>query len=183
MKKAIESVTTPIAVVIADDHEVMRMGLRNLLQAAPDIEVVGEATDGDAARQLIAQLRPHVAVLDLVMPGVAPAEITLWAAQSHPKTAVLALTAHDHDYNLSQMLDAGAVGYLDKNTRGAALLDAIRRAASGESLFTQAQRRRAQHWRENVQTVWETLTPREREVLCLLAEGTAIRRLQHNCKL
>lgn len=73
-----ESVALPITVIIADDHEVMRMGLRNLLQAAPDIELVGEAADGDEARRLIAQLRPRVAILDLVMPGASPADITFF---------------------------------------------------------------------------------------------------------
>jgi two-component system, NarL family, response regulator LiaR len=167
----------PITVILADDHEVTRMGLRDLLQATPDIELVGEAADGDAARQLIAELQPHVALLDLVMPGAAPADITLWAAQTHPQTAVLALTGHDRDYVLVHMLDAGAVGYLDKNVRGEALLDAIRRAASGEILFTQEQHRRKQDWCENVQVVWEKLTPRERAVLELLPQGWSNRQM------
>lgn len=166
-----ESVILPITVIIADDHEVTRMGLRRLLQAAPDLELMGEAADGDAAQRLIAQLKPRVAVLDLVMPGTSPADIALWAAQYHAKTAVLVLTAHDRDYYLSQMLDAGAVGYLDKNERGEALLAAIRKAACGQILFTQEQRRRAKDWRENVQVVWETLTLREQDVLRLLGEG------------
>ncbi len=168
-----ESVTLPITVIIADDHEVTRLGLRGLLQAAPNIELVGEAADGDAAQQLIAQLKPRVAVLDLVMPGTSPADIVLWANEHHPETAVLVLTAHDRDYYLSQMLDAGAAGYLDKNARGEALLDAIRRAACGQILFTQEQRRRAQDWRENVRVVWEGLTLREREVLELLCRGSS----------
>ena len=172
-----ESVTLLITVIIADDHEVTRLGLRGLLQAAPGLELVGEAADGDAAQQLITQLQPRVAVLDLVMPGAAPAAIALWAAQYHSETAVLVLTAHDHDYYLSQMLEAGAVGYLDKNARGEALLDAIRRAACGQILFTQEQRRRAKDWRENVQAVWEGLTPRKREVLRLLTEGLSNREI------
>lgn len=166
-----ESATLPITVIIADDHEVTRLGLRGLLQAAPDIELVGEAADGDEAQQLIFQLKPRVAVLDLVMPGTSPVDIALWAAQYHSETAVLVLTAHDRDYYLSQMLDAGAAGYLDKNERGEALLEAICRAACGQILFTQEQRRRAKDWCENVRVVWETLTPREREVLTLLCRG------------
>ena len=166
-----ESVASPITVVIADDHEVTRLGLRGLLQAAPGLELVGEAADGDAAQQLIAQLQPRVAVLDLVMPGASPAAIALWAARYHSETAVLVLTAHDRDYYLSQMLEAGVAGYLDKNARGEALLDAIRRAACGQILFTQEQRRRAKDWRKNVQAVWEGLTEREREVLRLICQG------------
>ncbi|HQH39082.1 MAG TPA: response regulator transcription factor [Anaerolineae bacterium] len=165
------STVAPITVIIADDHEVTRLGLRTLLQAAPDIELVGEATDGNEAQQLISQLQPHVAVLDLVMPGTSPAEIVLWAYDHYPETAVLILTAHDRDYCLAQMLEVGAVGYLDKNERGEALLDAIRRAACGQVLFTQEQCRRARDWRENVQAVWEALTAREREVLELLCRG------------
>jgi len=165
------STVAPITVIIADDHEVTRLGLRTLLQAAPDIELVGEATDGNEAQQLISQLQPHVAVLDLVMPGTSPAEIVLWAYDHYPETAVLILTAHDRDYCLAQMLEVGAVGYLDKNERGEALLDAIRRAACGQVLFTQEQCRRARDWRENVQAVWEALTAREREVLMRLCQG------------
>jgi DNA-binding NarL/FixJ family response regulator len=172
-----ESVAVPITVIIADDHDVTRIGLRTLLQAAPDIELVGEAADGDEAQRLIAQLRPRVAVLDLVMPGASPAAIVLWANQFHPETAVLILTAHDRDYYLAQMLDAGAAGYLDKNTRGEALLDAIRRAACGQTLFTQEQRRRAQVWRESVHILWEAMTLRERDVLRLLAAGLSNREI------
>lgn len=170
-----ESVALPITVIIADDHEVTRLGLRSLLQAAADIELVGEAANGDEAQQLISQLKPHVAILDLVMPGASPADIALWAAQNQAETAVLVLTAHDRDYYLSQMLDAGAAGYLDKNERGEALLEAIRRAACGQILFTQEQRRRAQNWRATVQTMWDTLTVRERDVLRLLATGLSNR--------
>ncbi|MGC9394907.1 MAG: response regulator transcription factor [Anaerolineae bacterium] len=79
-----ESIAAPITVVVADDHEVTRLGLRSLLQAAPDIELVGVAADGDEAQQLISQLKPHVAVLDLVMPGALPVDITAVGRSKSP---------------------------------------------------------------------------------------------------
>ncbi|HQE93856.1 MAG TPA: response regulator transcription factor [Anaerolineae bacterium] len=112
-----KSETASITVLIADDHEVAREGVRKMLADAPDIESVGVAEDGTAAQQLAARLQPHILLLDLVMPGPRPAEIVLWAHTHCPETAVLGLTAHDRDYYLAQMLDAGAAGYLDKGAR------------------------------------------------------------------
>jgi len=164
-----QTTTASITVVIADDHEVTRVGIRTILQKVSDIIIVGEATDGTEAQQLMEHLRPHVVLLDLIMPGIKPANITMWAYKNHPETAVLVLTAHDRDYYLAQMMQAGAVGYLDKNQRERELVDAIRRAAQGQRLFTQKQQRRAQVWQENVQAIWENLTEREQEVFHLLA--------------
>jgi len=160
--------TSSITVVIADDHEVTRVGIRTILQKASGINIVGEASNGTAAQQLIEHLKPHVALLDLIMPGMKPADITMWAYKNHPETAVLILTAHSRDYYLAQMLQAGAAGFLDKNERGQELVEAIRRAALGQRLFTQEQQRRAQVWQENVQATWENLTAREQEVFRLL---------------
>ena len=146
-----DSEATCITVVIADDHEVAREGVRKMLVTAPDIEIIGVAEDGVAAQQLVAQLHPRVLILDLVMPGPSPAETALWVQTHHPATAVLVLTAHDRDYYLAQMLDAGAVGFLDKGARAQQLIDAIRAAAAGQMLFTREQQRRARAWRTEVQ--------------------------------
>lgn len=172
-----DSEATCITVVIADDHEVAREGVRKMLVTAPDIEIIGVAEDGVAAQQLVAQLHPRVLILDLVMPGPSPAETALWVQTHHPETAVLVLTAHDRDYYLAQMLDAGAVGFLDKGARAQQLIDAIRAAAAGQKLFTQEQQRRARAWRTEVQALWESLTPREREVLGLICQGQSNRKI------
>jgi len=166
-----------VTVVVADDHEVAREGIRHMLSSAPDIVVVGVAEDGAAAQQLVTRLHPRVLLLDLLMPGPGPAEIALWVQAHHPETAVLVLTAHDRDYYLAQMLGSGAVGYLDKGARAQQLIDAIRAAAAGQLLFTQAQQRRAWVWREDVLLLWERLTPREREVLGLLSTGLSNREI------
>ena len=162
---------TAITIVIADDHELAREGVRKLLATAPDIQIVGMAADGTTAQQLVQQLRPQVLLLDLVMPGPSPAEIALWANTHYPETAVLVLTAHDRDYYLAQMLEAGVAGYLDKEVRGQQLIAAIRAAAEGQRVFTREQRQRAQTWRESVQARWASLTEREREVLRLICQG------------
>lgn len=142
-----------------------------MLADAPDIAIVGIAEDGVQTQQLVAELRPHVLLLDLVMPGPSPAKIVLWVNSNHPKTAVLVLTAHDRDYYLAQMLEAGAAGYLDKGARTQQLCDAIRTAAAGQMLFTQEQCQRVRAWQAEVQALWQSLTPREQEVLRLICQG------------
>lgn len=163
--------TERITVIIADDEAVAREGVLKMLATAPDIEVIGVAEDGEAAQELVAQVHPQVLVLDLVMPGPRPAEIALWANECYPEIAVLVLTAHDRDYYVAQMLDAGAAGYLDKGTRAQQLVEAIRVAAAGQTLFTQEQQQRARAWRREVLALWETLTLREQEVLGLICQG------------
>lgn len=172
-----EKCILPITVVIADDHEVTRAGIRAMLQTAPDIVLVGEVDNGAEAQVLVARLQPHVLVLDLIMPGPSPAETVLWAARHHPETAVLILTAHEREHYLAQMWQAGAVGFLDKNERAAALITAIRNAAQGQMVYTQEQQRRAQQWRAEVQTLWDNLTAREQEVLRFFGQGLSNREI------
>jgi DNA-binding NarL/FixJ family response regulator len=163
--------STNIRVAIADDHEVTRTGIKTTLQTACDIELVGEAKDGDGAKNLIARLKPHVFILDLIMPGASPSEIVLWAARHHPETAVLILTAHEREHYLAQMLQVGAVGFLDKNEGTEELLSAIRRAAEGQLVYTQEQQHRVQQWYRAVQQPWQSLSDREQGVLRLLGQG------------
>jgi DNA-binding NarL/FixJ family response regulator len=160
-----------ITVFIADDHEMTRKGIRNFLDQAPDIQVVGEAEDGEEVKRLVARLQPRILLLDLVMPNLSPAELEKWIRTNYPEIITLVLTAHDRDAYLSGMLEAGVAGYLDKKLRAGQLISAIRRAAHGEFLFDKQQLERARRWREDVSRKWESLSEREREVLQMLTEG------------
>jgi DNA-binding NarL/FixJ family response regulator len=160
-----------ITVLIADDHEVTRKGIRTFLEQTSDIKVVGEAEDGDQIKGLVAQLRPLILLLDLIMPNHSPAELEKWVRMNYPETITLVLTSHDRDAYLSNMIEAGVAGYLDKKLRAGQLICAIRRAARGEFIFEKEQLLRARRWREDVCRKWESLSNRERQVLQVLTEG------------
>jgi DNA-binding NarL/FixJ family response regulator len=160
-----------IRVLVADDHPSTVQGVRSILDKAPDLEIVGVATDGAQIKRMVADLHPDVLLLDLIMPHLSPVEFEKWVRENYPETTTLILTAHDRDAYLASMLEAGAAGYLDKKIRAGELLSSIRRAARGEILFDQEQIERARRWREEVEARWESLSERERDVLQLLTEG------------
>lgn len=163
--------TKQITVLIADDHEITRQGIRSILEQTPDIHVLGEAENGDEIRQLVTLHQPQILLSDLIMPNHSPMELEKWVRTNYPETITLVLTAHDRSAYLAGMLDAGAAGYLDKRLRSGQLVSAIRRAASGEFLFDKQQLARARRWREEVSQKWESLSMREQQVLQLLTEG------------
>ena len=160
-----------ITLVFADDYAVTRAGIRALLGAAPDIQILGEADNGEDVKELVLQLRPQILLLDLKMPGPSAAQIEKWVRTHCPETCTLVLTAHDHDAYLTAMLDAGAVGYIGKNESAERLIGAIRRAAEGEILFDFDQINRAQEWRKAAGDKWASLSERERQILVQLAQG------------
>lgn len=160
-----------ISILVADDYPSTIQGIRSILEKAPDMKIVGEVQDGNEIKQLVADLRPDVLLLDLQMPNLSPAELEKWVRENHPNTITLILTAHDRDAYLSNMMEAGAVGYLNKKLRAGQLVSSIRRAARGEVLFDKEQTERAYRWRDEVKKKWESLSEREREVLQLLTEG------------
>lgn len=169
-KDASPTSKNPITVLLADDHPTTRAGIRTILHETPDIQVVGEAENGFQVQEMIAELRPNILLLDLVMPGPTPAELEKWVRTNFPETITLVLTAHDRDAYLTSMMDAGVSGFLSKTETGERLIVAIRRAASGSSLFTEEQFQRAMRWRERAGIKWEDLTNRERQILQLLTE-------------
>jgi DNA-binding NarL/FixJ family response regulator len=120
---------------------------------------------------MVAELRPDILLLDLKMPGLSTTELEKWVRKYYPETITLVLTAHDRDFYLAGMMDAGASGYITKNERAENLITAIRRTARGESLFTQEQLERVRHWHETAGQKGESLTEREREILKLLSDG------------
>ena len=122
-------------------------------------------------RSLIANLQPDILLLDLKMPGMRAAEVETWVREHYPAIVTLVLTAHDRDFYLAEMLAAGVSGYLDKSQRGEQLIEAIRRAAAGENLFTNEQLNRALRWQQNAGDKWQSLTGREREISQLLVQG------------
>lgn len=160
-----------ITVLLADDHPTTRAGIRSILQETPDIQVVGEAENGFQVQEMVAELRPNILLLDLVMPGPTPAHLEKWVRANFPETITLVLTAHDRDAYLTSMMDAGVSGFLSKTETGERLILAIRRAASGSSLFTEEQFQRARRWRQEAGDRLKDLTPRERQILHLIAEG------------
>ena len=160
-----------ISLVLADDHPTTRVGLRTIFHGTPDIKIVGEAQDGAEAEKMVNQLRPQILLLDLRMPGPRPAEIEKRLRDQCPETATLILTAHDRDAYLAEMMDAGVSGYLTKNEPPQRLIDSVRRAAQGDTLFTQEQYDRAFRWRVTAGKKWESLTEREREIVRVLVDG------------
>ncbi len=160
-----------ITVLIVDDHPVARAGIRAVIEQADDMEVAGEAQDGDEAMRLVEQLRPNVLLLDLKMPGARAWEVEKWTRENYPEITALVLTGHDRDFYLAHMLEAGAAGYLDKNERPERLLANIRGAARGEMLFTPEQLKRAVEWKQTAGRKWDSLTERERQVARLIVEG------------
>lgn len=162
-----------IRVVLVDDHAVLREGLRSLLSMQADIDVVGEASNGREALELIGKLKPDVAVLDVAMPEMDGVEATRRIKQDFPETRVLILTQHDNREYVFSLLQAGAVGYVLKKSGGAEVITAIRSAfAEGAFLPPNIAREVMERFIQRPpQEGQPHLTDREKEVLRLIAEG------------
>ena len=164
-----------IRVLLADDHAVVRAGIRQFLEQVDDITVIAEADDGDMARTLIAQHKPDVAVLDIQMPKATGIEVTRWVRANHAAVGVLVLTAYDDDPYVMAVLQAGANGYVLKTASPLSIVQAVRDVNEGKSaldpaitsrLMAHIARRSA-----NDMPVYEELTDRELEVLALAGKG------------
>jgi len=164
-------------ILLADDHNVLRKGLRRILEEQPDLEVVGEASDGREAVALCNQLHPDIVVMDIAMPLMNGLEATRQILQRSSEVNVLILSMYSDENYVVQVLRAGARGYLLKDTAEEDLITAVRAVAKGQPFFSpkiakllmgdNIQRLRT----EGMSDSYDLLTPREREVLQLIAEG------------
>ncbi|MEH0527823.1 response regulator transcription factor [Streptomyces stelliscabiei] len=158
-----------VQILIVDDHPVVRFGLRGMLEAYDDLRVVGEAGSGDEAIVLAAAMRPDVVLMDLRMPGTDGTTATARIRQEHPGIRVLVLTTYEGDADILPAIEAGATGYLLKDTPIGTLTDAIRAAARGETVLAPpVAARLVTHLQA---PAGEQLTPREVQVLGLVARG------------
>ena len=165
-----------ITVLMADDHPVFREGMRGMLEAAEDMEVVGEATTGNEAVELARQLAPHVVLMDLKMPGLNGVEATRSLVQSVPGVYVLVITMFEDDSSVFAAMRAGARGYVLKDAARDEILRAIRAVSHGEAIFSPAIASRLMTFLSprHAPSTGETfpdLTERERDVLDLIAGG------------
>lgn len=165
-----------IRVVIADDHALMRDGIKALLALTPDIEVVGEATDGRQAIEQCRQLKPDVILMDIAMPGLGGLEATLELKREAAKTRVLVLTQYDDPEYVRRFLKIGISGYVLKRMLGSELASAIRSAVRGglvldPQVALEAVQHAPQDVRGETDDLYETLTDREKQVLRLVALG------------
>ncbi|WP_426507419.1 response regulator [Dactylosporangium sp. McL0621] len=168
--------TRPIKVLIADDHPIVREGLRLVLERRGDLEVVGEAADGRAAIQLATQFRPDVAIVDLDMPQLNGARVIAELARHLPSCRCLVLTMHEDDAHLSDALAAGAAGFLVKGAGSADIERAVRAAAAGQMVLApeigpRVARAMAASRPTRGGEAFADLTERELDLLELLAEG------------
>ncbi|WP_414579179.1 response regulator [Anabaena sp. CCY 9402-a] len=175
--------TTPIRVMTVDDHEIIRGGIKFLLFAFDDIELVGEARSGDEAVRLCEKLHPDVVLMDLMMVGMNGAEATKAVRKKYPKIQVLILTSFFENDLVQQAIQAGAIGYLLKGVSIDELADTIRAAAMGRSMLTEeVVQALLQPHKPSSQSLYE-LSKRQQEVLAMLALGLSNEAIAQRMKL
>lgn len=164
-----------IKVFLADDHLILREGIRLLLDKVSDIEMIGEAGDGGEAIAKVEQLRPDVVLMDITMAGLNGLEATRQIKRNHPSIKVIILTMHETDQYLSEMLEAGASGYVVKTATSSELISAIRAVYAGDvHLYPSIARMLVEDYLQKVKRGEEKesyngLTPREKEILIYIA--------------
>jgi two-component system, NarL family, response regulator NreC len=172
-----------IRLLLVDDHEIVRAGLRMLFLAEPDMTIAGEAGSGQEALRLVAELKPDVVLMDVAMPGMTGIEATRRIKEAHPDTAVLALTMYEDEQYFFEMLHAGASGYIPKRAAPDDLVSAIRVVSTG-NVFLYASLAQYlvnevinQPGSSTAPSDTEELTAREREILIYIADGNTNREI------
>jgi DNA-binding NarL/FixJ family response regulator len=167
---------TKTRIILADDHPVVRHGVRSLLQAEPDFAVIGEASDGLETVQMVEKLQPEVLVVDLMIPGLNGLEVTRQVKQRVPQTRIVVLSMHANEPYVLEALKNGAAGYVLKDSSGTDLVHAIKQVVAGQRYLSPPLSERAveaylQRSQDSAFDPYDGLTEREREVLHLAAEG------------
>ena len=174
MEQTLSRSKTKIRVLLADDHHIVRAGIRQLLESASDLQVVAEAGDGEEAQSLIEKHKPDVAVLDIQMPKASGIEVTRWVRAHLPEVGVLILTAYDDDPYVMAVLQAGSNGYVLKTAKTDDLIQAVRDVHEGKSALDPSvtQKLMSNLFKRSEKTAAvEALTDRELDVLRLAAKG------------
>ena len=177
---------TPIRVLLADDHALVRAGMRSLLNAMAEVEVVGEAASGEEALELAGRSRPDIVLMDIAMKGMSGLDAAARLRERHPEVRVVILSMHSGEEYVLKALRAGAVGYLLKDAATGELELALRSVMRGESWFSPAVSRQVVEGyvqRVGGEAVADTLTARQREVLKLVAGGKSTKEIAYELKL
>lgn len=159
-----------ISVLLVDDHEMVRLGMKSYLNLQPDVEVIAEAKNGQEGVQLALELRPDIIIMDIVMPEMSGIEATLAILKEWKKAKIIILTSYLDNEKIYPVLDAGAKGYLLKTSKADEILQAVRKVYNGELAIETEVDKRVQHHRNHTE-LHDDLTARERDVLALIAKG------------
>lgn len=157
-------------IIVADDHPLVRSGVKATLSRAEDVQVVGEAHDGAEALKLIAELKPDLLILDVDMPGMAAEQIVTEARKECPALKVLILTAHDDEASIRRLMRVKLSAYMLKDEAPENLLQAVRAISQGAVWFSQSVAHKMMGFQEP-DDIWGTLTPREKQILTQIAAG------------
>lgn len=173
MTESTSTSKTLIRILLADDHHIVRAGIRQLLELAEDMQVIAEAGDGEETKTLIRDNQPDVVVLDIQMPKSSGIEVTRWVRKNFPEVGVLILTAYDDDPYVMAVLQAGANGYILKTAQAEELIQAVRDVYEGKSALAPIIQKKLMSYifKSNEKKLVEPLTDRELEILRLVAMG------------
>ncbi len=160
-----------VRIVLADDHPLIHTGIRATLGAEIDLQLVGEAAEGEEARRICVETRPDVLLLDLSMPGPPPGETVDYVRAYCPSTKILILTAYDDDAYVRALVNAGVAGYMLKDEAPESLVRAVRAVAQGDGWFSRSIVTKLSHLQRSEKNVGSDLNHRERQVLRLMMQG------------
>ncbi|WP_443638455.1 response regulator [Candidatus Njordibacter sp. Uisw_058] len=177
------SKSKPITVLLVDDHQIVRVGFRRLIETTSDVRVLAEAQSGEESYQLVNDLRPDIIIMDINMPGTGGLEAIGRLRKRNVKEKIIALTVHETEPFPSRVLAAGAQGYLSKRCAPQELIQAIRKVYRGETFVTNQVMREINKTPGNDEAAINKLTPREFQVFSLLAEGRTAIEIGHDMNL